>query len=60
MSVAGTRAEQAERFRRLAWEQLPRLYRIARRIVGDDAREEPKHLESSSRPFGRSVGFGES
>lgn len=38
MSVAepGT---QAERFRALAGEQLPRLYRIARRIVGEDAED---------------------
>jgi RNA polymerase sigma-70 factor (ECF subfamily) len=33
------REEQAESFRRLAGEQLPRLYSIARRLVGDDAED---------------------
>jgi RNA polymerase sigma-70 factor (ECF subfamily) len=31
--------EQTESFRRLAGEQLPRLYSIARRLVGDDAED---------------------
>jgi RNA polymerase sigma-70 factor (ECF subfamily) len=33
------REEQAESFRRLAGEQLPRLYSIARRLAGDDAED---------------------
>lgn len=32
-------ADQAERFRTLAREQLPRLYSIARRLVGVDAED---------------------
>lgn len=39
VSVAESRTQQAERFRLLAREQLPRLYRIARRIVGDEAED---------------------
>lgn len=39
MAVADARTAQVERFRLLAREQLPRLYRIARRIVGDDAED---------------------
>jgi RNA polymerase sigma-70 factor, ECF subfamily len=31
--------DQAERFRTLARDQLPRLYSIARRLVGDDAED---------------------
>jgi RNA polymerase sigma-70 factor (ECF subfamily) len=34
-----TSAEQKERFRELAEAQLPRLYAIARRLVGDDAED---------------------
>ncbi|MQA60650.1 MAG: sigma-70 family RNA polymerase sigma factor [Actinophytocola sp.] len=37
--MAGSRADRAERIRRLAHEELPRLYRIARRIVGDEAED---------------------
>lgn len=39
MSVTDSPVQQAERFRLLAREQLPRLYRIARRMVGDDAED---------------------
>lgn len=39
VSVADTRAEQAESFRLLARELLPQLYRIARRIVGEEAED---------------------
>ncbi|HCT77097.1 MAG TPA: hypothetical protein DGG94_10190 [Micromonosporaceae bacterium] len=38
-SVEGSRADRAERFRSLAREQIPRLYTIARRIVGDEAED---------------------
>jgi RNA polymerase sigma-70 factor, ECF subfamily len=33
------RAEPAQRFRELAREQLPRLYGIARRLVGSEAED---------------------
>ncbi|WP_219632077.1 RNA polymerase sigma factor [Haloechinothrix aidingensis] len=39
MGVLYTEAEQAERFRLLAREQLPRLYGIARKLVGSDAED---------------------
>jgi RNA polymerase sigma-70 factor (ECF subfamily) len=34
-----THVDETERYRRLATEQLPRLYTIARRLVGDDAED---------------------
>ena len=37
--VTQTSAEQAKRFRELASAQMPRLYGIARRLVGDDAED---------------------
>jgi RNA polymerase sigma-70 factor, ECF subfamily len=33
------RAEAGERFRKLAQAELPRLYSIARRLVGDEAED---------------------
>jgi len=38
-AVEDSPADHAERFRRLAREQLPRLYSIARRLVGEDAED---------------------
>jgi len=38
-AVEGAPADNAERFRALAREQLPRLYSIARRLVGEDAED---------------------
>jgi RNA polymerase sigma-70 factor (ECF subfamily) len=38
-AVEDSRADHAERFRTLAREQLPRLYSIARRLVGQDAED---------------------
>jgi RNA polymerase sigma-70 factor (ECF subfamily) len=38
-TVEGSRADRGESFRALAREQLPRLYSIARRLVGDDAED---------------------
>jgi RNA polymerase sigma-70 factor, ECF subfamily len=35
----GTRTDETDSFRRLAAEQLPRLYWIARRLVGDEAED---------------------
>ena len=37
--TTGTYVEEKERFRALATEQLPRLYSIARRLVGEDAED---------------------
>lgn len=37
--VEGTPADQIESFQRLAGEQLPRLYSIGRRLVGDEAED---------------------
>ena len=37
--AVGTVVGQKERFRELATEQLPRLYSLARRLVGDDAED---------------------
>jgi RNA polymerase sigma-70 factor (ECF subfamily) len=38
-TVTEARADQRERFGKLAREQLPRLYSIARRLIGDDAED---------------------
>jgi RNA polymerase sigma-70 factor (ECF subfamily) len=38
-TVEGSAGDRAESFRRLAREQLPRLYSIARRLVGEDAED---------------------
>jgi len=38
-AMQGSGAVQGERFRALAREQLPRLYSMARRLVGDDAED---------------------
>ena len=38
-AVEGSRADQGDSFRTLAREQLPRLYSLARRLVGDDAED---------------------
>ena len=38
-TAGGARADRAETFRALAREQLPRLYSVARRLVGDDAED---------------------
>jgi RNA polymerase sigma-70 factor, ECF subfamily len=38
-TVNGSADDRAESFRRLAREQLPRLYSIARRLVGDEAED---------------------
>jgi RNA polymerase sigma-70 factor (ECF subfamily) len=37
--TTGTYVDEKERFRVIATEQLPRLYAIARRLVGDDAED---------------------
>jgi RNA polymerase sigma-70 factor, ECF subfamily len=38
-TTEGSQADSGESFRELAREQLPRLYSIARRLVGDDAED---------------------
>ncbi|MGH2700002.1 MAG: RNA polymerase sigma factor [Actinomycetota bacterium] len=37
--MTGTYVDERERFRKIATEQLPRLYTIARRFVGDEAED---------------------
>jgi RNA polymerase sigma-70 factor (ECF subfamily) len=39
MATTGTLVDEKERFKDLAAQQLPRLYSIARRLVGDDAED---------------------
>ena len=47
-------AEQKERFRALASDQLPRLYGLARRLVGDEAEDAVQDcLLKAFRGFGR-------
>jgi RNA polymerase sigma-70 factor, ECF subfamily len=39
MATTGTLVDEKERFKELATQQLPRLYSVARRLVGDDAED---------------------
>jgi RNA polymerase sigma-70 factor (ECF subfamily) len=54
MVTLGTHVNERERFRVLAEEQLPRLYSIARRLVGDDAEDAVQDcLLRAFRAFGQ-------
>lgn len=39
MATTGTLVDEKDRFKELATQQLPRLYSVARRLVGDDAED---------------------